>query len=97
MKALLAALLLAASPAAAHEAPAGWTYGLECCSLNDCYQMTTTVTATRFGWLISETGELVPYGDGRLRVSRDEFFHRCAYNHGTDKRAICLYVPTPAY
>ena len=93
----VAIYLLGMAGAHGHDAPIGWPYGIECCSVNDCYQLKTTVTATQTGWLISETGELIPYGDSRLRVSRDEFFHRCAFGGGTDKRAICLYVPTPAY
>ncbi len=85
------------SGARAHDAPTGWAYGFECCSLDDCYQLKTTVTATKTGWLIAETGELIPYGDSRLHASKDEFFHRCAFNGGADRRAICLYVPAPAY
>lgn len=39
MKRMLLLAALVAAPAAAHEAPSGWTYDLDCCSAHDCYQI----------------------------------------------------------
>jgi hypothetical protein len=89
---------LAAMPhggAFAHQAPAGWSYGVECCSSLDCFQAPPgEIAETPLGYRVRSTGELIPYADSRIKRSRDEFFHRCS--PGGDaraKRSICLYVP----
>jgi hypothetical protein len=81
--------------AAAHQAPAGWSYGVECCSSLDCFQAPPgDVTETPLGYRIRSTGELILYTDSRIKRSRDEFFHRCSPGgDATSKRSICLYVP----
>ncbi|PLP56328.1 hypothetical protein CYK37_26500 [Mesorhizobium loti] len=91
--ALISSVLLCAS-ASAHDAPAGWTYDIECCSGLDCYQAPASdVKETRDGYLLS-TGELIPYSDRRIRPSRDEFFHECKPGGMTGSlRSLCLYVP----
>lgn len=80
--------------AGAHDAPAGWSYDIECCSGIDCYQAPASdVKETREGYLLS-TGELIPYSDRRIRRSRDEFFHECKPGGMTgSQRSLCLYVP----
>jgi hypothetical protein len=46
------------------------------------------------GYVIKLTGELIPYGDRRIRRSRDEFFHQCTPGGDVHaKRSICLYAP----
>lgn len=87
--------------AMAHEArtvagqPLGWTYGWECCSGMDCsVSGDKDISETPEGYLIEITGEVIPYGDKRIKQSRDEFFHRCTPGGvATAPRSICLYVP----
>jgi hypothetical protein len=90
---LVGATLLPATTSA-HDAPAGWSYDIECCSGLDCYQAPASdVKETRDGYLLS-TGELIPYSDRRIRPSRDEFFHECKPGGQTaSPRSLCLYVP----
>jgi hypothetical protein len=79
--------------------PLGWKYGLECCSLIDCSQAAPEdVRETKAGYVIVRTGELIPYGDSRIKFSKDEFFHRCTPQGNLDaKRSICLYIPDRGY
>lgn len=80
--------------AKAHEAPAGWQYDAMCCSSIDCYQAPADdVKETPAGYQLS-TGEVIPYGDRRIKRSRDEFFHECKPGGIKDgKYSFCLYVP----
>ena len=75
--------------------PLGWTYGWECCSMRDCKELPKDeIKATPIGWKVESTGEVIPYGDKRVKQSKDERFHRCA--RGGDfslPTSICLYVP----
>lgn len=89
---IFASLLVAAH---AHEAPKGWAYPLSCCSNFDCREMKEVeVRETAQGYLIVPTGEVVPYGDKRIRISPDGKFHWCAHQAGLDAgRTICLFVP----
>lgn len=93
-KILIIALLFAA-PAFAHDAPLGWAYGAECCSMTDCWQEKDgAIQETPNGYRVVLTGELIGYGDTRIKPSKDQFFHRCTAT--ADPRArlsICLYVP----
>jgi hypothetical protein len=93
-KVLIIALLFAA-PAFAHDAPLGWAYGAECCSMTDCWQEKDgAILETPNGYRVITTGELIAYGDSRIKPSKDQFFHRCTV--GADpkaRRSICLYVP----
>lgn len=75
--------------------PLGWAYGIECCSSKDCADMPAgEITSTPEGWRVASTGEVIPYGDHRIKRSRDERFHRCAIGGDfTRKRSLCLYVP----
>lgn len=88
-------------PALAHTAtptasqPLGWQYGWECCSTIDCKDLPKgEIKATPVGWRVESTGEVIPYGDKRIKQSKDERFHRCA--RGGDfslPTSLCLYVP----
>ena len=93
-KIVLIALLFAA-PAFAHDAPFGWAYGAECCSMRDCWQEKDgAIEETRHGYRVVLTGELIAYGDKRIKRSKDQFFHRCtAAAVPTARQSICLYVP----
>lgn len=97
---LLTSALLA-SGAYAHEAPKsvsqplGWTYGWECCSLRDCAPVEKSgIGETSTGYVIRQTGEVIAYGDTRIKRSKDELYHRCTPAGDMDApRSICLYVP----
>lgn len=86
-------------PASAHEAPLGWLYGIECCSNMDCRQLASgDVGEKPEGYLIRLTGEVIPYNDRRIKLSRDEFYHQCTPGGKADaKRSICLYVPNRGF
>jgi hypothetical protein len=97
---LLTSALLA-SGAYAHEAPKsvsqplGWTYGWECCSIRDCAPVEKSgIGETSAGYVIRQTGEVIAYGDTRIKRSKDELYHRCTPAGDMDAaRSICLYVP----
>lgn len=87
--------------AQAHEAPPsktqplGWTYGWECCSNMDCsQQQQSSISEGPDGYTVKETGEVISYGDKRIKRSKDEFYHRCTHGGDPkDPKSICLYVP----
>ena len=76
-------VLLATASAAAHDAPSGWAYGSECCSTMDCFEEQD-----------KNVGEVIPYADKRVKISKDAKYHRCT-RLGDPKmpRSICIYVP----
>lgn len=98
---LVVILLLTLRPAAAHDAPPsktqplGWTYDYSCCSAFDCREVgNLAVSTTKEGYVVKLTGEVIPYGDHRIKRSKDEFFHQCTIGGDPNaKRSICLYVP----
>lgn len=96
LTAIVCALL--AHGAEGHEAPTGWQYDFSCCSAADCYQAPTgDVKETPEGYRLS-TGEVIPYSDRRIKLSKDEFFHEC--KPGGDPKSehsFCLYVPDRGY
>lgn len=89
------AMALATGRAWPHQAPTGWQYGWECCSFTDCRQMASDAVAeTPQGYTIKLTGEVIPYGDKRLKQSKDEFYHQCTKGGDpNEKHSICLYTP----
>lgn len=94
MRALMFVLLSTAS-AAAHDAPSGWSYGSECCSSVDCFEeQDQNVETASGGFRIKSTGELIPYTDKRVKMSKDAKYHRCT-RLGDPKmpKSICIYVP----
>ena len=80
---------------AAHEAPSGWSYPWACCSDKDCREVAqSAIEEGPQGYVISDTGELIPYRDSRVKDSPDGEFHRCAHKAGLDAgHTICLFVP----
>lgn len=88
----LAAALALAAPAAAHQAPAGWSYDRECCSDMDCRPIADdAVVRVPGGWRIVATGQIIP--DNAVKHSPDEHFHRCSAYGREDTHTYCLYVP----
>lgn len=90
-----------ASTASAHDAPTGWTYPYSCCSGQDCREVTSgpqgKVRETPQGYQIASTGEVIPYGDIRVKDSPDGAFHWCSVAGAEDTRTICLFVPPRSY
>lgn len=75
------------------ELPHGWSYPFACCANYDCRQATGEVQEKPDGYH-TPTGEVVPYGDKRIKDSPDGEFHWCAHQSGLDAgKAICLFVP----
>lgn len=93
------ALLSLSAPAMGHEAPKGWRYGYECCSDRDCKPAAEgTVRETANGYLLTTTGETVPYGNRRVKNSPDGEFHVCQQAGNFDSgRILCIYAPPRAY
>jgi hypothetical protein len=86
------------SAAHAHQAAAGWTYPLSCCSNYDCKEVGAGTVRERPEGFVIETGEVIPYGDKRIRHSPDGLFHWCAHQAGDDMgKTICLFVPPRSF
>ncbi|TJV51127.1 MAG: hypothetical protein E5Y01_16190 [Mesorhizobium sp.] len=86
--------------ARAHDAPPtaklpqGWSYPFACCANYDCHQATGEVSERPEGYVITQTGEVIAYGDKRIKPSPDGEFHWCAHQAGLDAgKTICLFVP----
>lgn len=74
----------------AHVAPTGWAYDIGCCSSEDCAPAPAgAVKETAEGYLIVQTGEVVPFKDAKR--SQDEDFHICRSK--VTERLLCLYAP----
>jgi hypothetical protein len=87
-----------AIPAAAHDAPAGWSYDVACCHNKDCRPIpSSSVKESPRGYLITIDNEVVPYTDARIKDSPDGMYHWCTANGRNDTRTICLYVPPRGY
>ncbi|WP_245451147.1 hypothetical protein [Borborobacter arsenicus] len=91
------ACLLVIPQAWGHAAPSGWAYPYQCCSDRDCHPVHGHVTEGPSGYVIEDTGEIVGYGDPRLKNSPDGEFHLCAPNGSAKPRAICLFVPPRSF
>ncbi|WP_244468046.1 hypothetical protein [Nitratireductor soli] len=95
-----ASLLTVAFPAlaVAHEAKSGWRYPYACCSDNDCREVKdAAISEIPEGYLVKVTGEVVGYGDKRVKDSPDGVFHWCSIAGKNDSRTICLFVPPRSY
>lgn len=90
--------LVVGTRARAHDAPQGWAYGRECCSSVDCREVPASyVRETSAGYVLTKTGETLPYGDSRVKDSKDDGLHWCSIGGKDDGRTICLYVPPRGY
>ena len=87
-------IAFAVSPVWGHEAPEGfWAYERWCCDNRDCRPEHGNVTAIDTGWLVEATGEVIKYGDSRIRMSQDGDFHRCVIREKTDDRGSLAAIP----
>ena len=95
----LAVSALTVSPARAHQAPTGWTYPWACCSNLDCREVEAkTISEKPQGYVIQSTGEVVAYGDKRVKDSPDGEYRWCAHQTGIDAgHTICLLVPPKSF
>lgn len=74
--------------------PLGWKYPWSCCSNQDCKAVPNGIAETPAGYVVRATGELIPYGDKRIKDSLDQDFHWCAHQAGIDAgKTICLFIP----
>lgn len=98
LQALTCLFIIPAAPAAAHDAPSGWTYPLACCSDFDCREVADAdVVEGPQGYVIKVTGEVIPMTSRKVRNSPDGQFHWCSVAGKSDGRTICLFVPPRAY
>lgn len=101
---LAVAAVATALPAAAHQAPAGWEYDLDCCSTRDCAPVRGgAVREVAGGYQVTilpgthpmvragapAVSAFVAHGDARIRVSGDDARHACVIAG----RVLCIYVP----
>lgn len=94
-------------PAWSHDAlptaakPNGWSYPFACCSGMDCREVRAgkdkTVVETDKGYVIKATGELIPFGDKRIKNSPDGEFHWCSHGGRDTGGTICLFVPPRSF
>jgi hypothetical protein len=92
---LLAALILMTSvePVAAHS----W-YHHECCNDRDCFPLAhDAVRETPQGYLLVETGRIIPYSFGKFRVSQDDHFHLCTTAGDPMGDILCFYRPPASF
>jgi len=83
-----------------HDAPAGWSYPLMCCSNQDCKPtLSGEVRETREGYTLTTTGEFVPHGDRRIKfLSQDGEIHICQQGGDFDAgRILCILVPPQSF
>lgn len=99
---VLIAYCLATEAASAEE-----LYDFACCPNDDCQiSELDQVTIAPDGWEIADLNELIPFGDPRIRTSRDGQFHICTRSTATPdltqshigslngaRTLKCLYVP----
>lgn len=90
----LALSLTGATTVRSHDAPSGWHYPWTCCSGYDCRPVATKAISTaKSGYVINNTGEVVPYSDTRVQSSPDGEYHWCSVKGADDGKTICLFVP----
>jgi hypothetical protein len=88
---LLAALILMASvrPSNAHS-----IYHYECCHDRDCWPLEDVeIRETPEGWLLVETGEVIPYDWPKVKDSPDGRYHLCTTTGDFTGMKLCLYRP----
>lgn len=98
----LAILALLRSTGYAHEAPTGWNYPSSCCSGVDCRVINTPESAVKVitekdGYRISTTGELIPFGDHKIKDSPDGYWHWCSAYGRDNTKTWCLFRPPLSY
>lgn len=86
---------IAAEMAEAHD----W-YPSECCSGQDCREISdAAVEVGPEGYLLKLTGETIPHGDERVRFSPDARFHQCIVpaDHNRGAYTRCVFVPARSF
>ena len=74
--------------------PLGWSYPYSCCSGVDCRQVPRAfIGEGAAGYTIMPTGEVIAYGDSRIKHSPDGEFHWCSKQGRDDTPTICLFAP----
>lgn len=69
-------------------------YEATCCSGLDCRPVAdAAITEGPNGYVINATGEVIGYGDKRIRQSPDQSYHWCSVGGKPDTKTICLYSP----
>ena len=65
----------------------------------DCREVADKAISERpEGYVVKSTGEVVAYGDTRVKDSPDGDYHWCSYQAGTDDgHTICLFVPPKGF
>ena len=87
---------LIAGQSRAHDAPTGWRYSALCCSNRDCRQDDNAASVVKDGWMVRQTGEVIPWGDSRIKDAPDGLTHICmsaADFESANAQVLCLYVP----
>jgi hypothetical protein len=83
---LVAAALIASSPALSHD-----FYASSCCGGKDCHPIADP--AERSDGYHLRWGQFIAYGDPRILMSPDGHFHGC-FSQGKEwQDIICMYVP----
>ena len=75
----------------------GW-YDAMCCSNRDCRPiMAGEVELHADGWYVVPADRTVPFGDWKIKPSKDVRIHICMTNHGANgsPNVVCLYIPDP--
>ncbi len=90
---LLVSLQGATSAVRAHE-----FYDKFCCHDRDCRPVpATSIRESSQGYLVRETGEIIPYQDRRVHPSPDSDFHRCSIQGDPTRRTLCIYAPPRSF
>lgn len=90
---------LLSSPALAHDAiqtvqmPLGWKYPFSCCSDYDCRSVNDGTVKEKVEGYLMPSGEVIAYGDARVKDSPDGMFHWCTVAGEATGRTLCLFVP----
>ena len=90
-------------PASSHDWYTGFTNprsGEPCCNVDDCKPVASdAVRSMPQGWMVVETGEVVPYREALRSEDRD--FHLCRKGSWKEQRflgpLICLFAPPMAF
>lgn len=89
-----AAALLLSREARGHESPTGWNFDILCCSNRDCGEVPPEwISEGPDGVTVKPTGEIIPYGDTRIKQSRDERTYWCRPPDDPNPKTICVYLP----
>ncbi len=86
---MLGLFLIGVGLASAHS----W-YPFECCSDADCKPLPDdAIIEEQYGYRVKSSGEMIGFGDPKIRFSPDGQWHRCSYGGLPEANTICLFVP----